>query len=100
MVVSSYVAEQRYNSLGLPEISFSRADDLDTGAFRIRSESRETVAPAIPAYVNPEITSQIPVDAFTQSVTPTLTTIDGHEFKLNKSVTNSGRGEEAGARRL
>lgn len=98
VVVSSYGTEQRYNALGQPKINFGHADDLDTGVFRIRSESKAITPQAAPTYVNPDLTSQIPVAAFTQSVTPTLTSVDGHEFKLTNSVTNIGRGEEADIR--
>ncbi len=98
VVVSNYGAEQRYSALGRPDISFGRGDNLDTGVFRIRSESKEVAAQAVPAFVNPDLTSQIPVAVFTQSVTPTLTSVDGQEFRLTNSVTNIGRGEEADIR--
>lgn len=42
-LVADYAAQQRYTLLGAVEISISRDGELDTGIFRVRSESRAEV---------------------------------------------------------
>ena len=95
-LANAYASEQRYTTVDQALVTFNIDEELETGVFRIRSTaaSRPTDIPAI-ARVDQDATPQVPMNTFTSDSSPYLTSITGEEFKIMKSVTNIGRGEEA-----
>lgn len=94
LLANNYVSEQRYRILHRIDIEFGLDPALETGVFRIKSETGEPKR-RTNLNENVEATSQIPVAAMTATVTPTLTDISGNEYRLTKSITNIGRGTDA-----
>ncbi len=94
-LANNYISEQRYRILHRIDISFGLEPAFETGVFRIKSDSVQSVMnTAVP--VNPvPATSQIPVASMSSTETPRLTDIAGNEYRLTKSVTNIGRGVDA-----
>jgi hypothetical protein len=95
VLADSYTSEQRYTAIDRASISFDLDTQLETGVFRIRSTAGPVAASAIPAEVNPDITSQIPIQAFAQTETPYFISVSGEEFNIANSITTIGRGAES-----
>jgi Protein of unknown function (DUF3662)/FHA domain len=95
VLADSYISEQRYTTLGRAVISFALDSQLETGVFRIKSSSGQVATSDVAPPVNPDITSQIPMQVFSQSVSPYFTTISGEVFRVSNSISTIGRGVEA-----
>jgi hypothetical protein len=95
-LADGYANEQRYTTVDLASVTFDVDAELETGVFRIRSTAakRPAVIPTAPR-VDQDSTPQVPLNTFTPDSTPYLTSITGEEFRITKSVTNIGRGDEA-----
>lgn len=94
-LADSYSSEQRYTTVDRASISFDLDPEFETGVFRIRSTAGPVEAPLVSESVNPDLTPQVPMQAFAQESSPYLVSITGEEFKISNSVTSIGRGTEA-----
>jgi hypothetical protein len=95
-LADTYSREQRYTVLDLAHITFDLDLELETGVFRIRSTAAKRSAESIAeSSAVPDVAPQVPIAAFAPKVTPNLTSITGEVYKIEKSVTNIGRGVEA-----
>lgn len=60
-MLHEYAAEQHYLFAGPVKLNFTRADDLTTGRFRVRSEASAEVTPASGEKLTDTATSQLPI---------------------------------------
>jgi hypothetical protein len=80
-VVVEHAEAQRYAFVGPVAVSFTEAEDLDTGVFRVRSATvKGRIAPA-------------PTGAVRRSGTPVLE-VDGRAYPLTGAVAVVGRGHD------
>lgn len=98
-LVRDYAHEQRYTLLGAVRVTMTQDDALETGIFRVRSESRaEVVAavPGIPVEFGVGTATDVPaVGALTAQ--PSLE-INGALYPLARAITRMGRGTETDIR--
>ena len=94
-LADSYSSEQRYTTIDRASVSFDLDTEFETGVFRIRSTAGPVATPLVSETVNPDLTPQVPMQAFAQAASPYLVSITGEEFRITNSVTNIGRGAEA-----
>lgn len=94
-LADSYSSEQRYTTIDRSAVSFDLDSEFETGVFRIRSTAGPVAAALVPETVNPDLTPQVPMQAFAQAPSPYLISVTGEEFRITNSITNIGRGAEA-----
>ena len=95
-LADAYGSEQRYTTIDSSQVSFDHDSTLETGVFRIRSTAAQRSPEATRASaINLDLPRQVPMGTFAPEATPYLVSITGEEFKITKSVTNIGRGEDA-----
>jgi len=94
-LANSYVSEQRYTAIDRATISFDQDPQLETGVFRIKSTAGQVAPELVNSEVNPDITSQIPMQAFVATESPYFISVTGEEFKLTNSISTIGRGTDA-----
>jgi len=94
-LANSYVSEQRYTAIDRATISFDQDPQLETGVFRIKSTAGQVAPELVNSEVNPDITSQMPMQAFVATESPYFISVTGEEFKLTNSISTIGRGTDA-----
>jgi hypothetical protein len=94
-LADAYSSEQRYTTVDRAQVNFDLDTEFETGVFRIRSTAGPVAAPLVSETVNPDLTPQVPMQAFSQAPSPYLISITGEEFKISNSITSIGRGTEA-----
>lgn len=89
-LVVDYASEQRYTLLGTAKVALDEDDELETGIFRVRSESRAHIA---------AVDGDVPLDAVggITSGQPRLES-GGVAYPLIRAVTRLGRGSDADIR--
>lgn len=92
-LVTDHAREQRYAFLGPVHVSFERADDLETGVFRVQSSSVAAVSGAVPVPAATGAARGVPG----AQQGPRLEIGDG-VFPLTRDHTVLGRGSEADIR--
>ena len=100
-LVRDYATEQRYTLLGSVRVTMTEDDALETGIFRVRSESRAEVVAAVPA-VAPGITdasaSGIAGSGGSAPTAQPQLEINGSLYPLARAITRLGRGTETDIR--
>ena len=100
-LVRDYATEQRYTLLGSVRVTMTEDDALETGIFRVRSESRAEVVAAVPA-VTPGITdasaSGIAGSGGSAPTAQPQLEINGSLYPLARAITRLGRGTETDIR--
>lgn len=90
-MVSEYAEEQNYAFLGPVTVEFERADDLETGRFRVRSTAVAAAVPMVRA--GAETTTR----AATSGNTPWLE-LGATTYALRSATTRIGRGTDSDLR--
>lgn len=98
-LVRDYAAEQRYTLLGSVRVILTEDDSLETGIFRVRSESRAEVVAAVPAIIPAQAASTevAEPEAAASTAQPHLE-INGSLYPLARAITRLGRGTETDIR--
>lgn len=91
-----YAAEQRYTLLGSVRVTLTEDDALETGIFRVRSESRAEVVAAVPA-APPAATGTAGAGGSAPVTQPQLE-INGSLYPLARAITRLGRGSDTDIR--
>ena len=94
-LVRAYCEEQGYDQTGPVEIVFTRDDELDTGIFRIRSESKAAVV-ATPMVASGKTHAAGPAPH--QPAASPYLVISGKSYSLSQAVTRIGRGTDVDIR--
>jgi hypothetical protein len=100
-LVRDYAGEQRYTLLGSVRVSMTEDDALETGIFRVRSESRAEVVSAVPAVAGAAVDSVATGVAGAGGSTPTAQPqleINGSFYPLARAITRLGRGTDTDIR--
>ena len=100
-VVTEHAAQQRYAFVGPVRVTFEEAEDLDTGVFRVRSQTtkgprQEARAPqyAAPQYAEPQHAE--PQRPAPNAAPPEVgLEVDGHVVRMTGPTAVIGRGAEA-----
>ena len=90
-LVRDYGAEQRYTLLGPVQVTISQDDELETGIFRVRSESRAEVSS------QPHGRPGEPAGAAVDVRQPRLE-VGGTAYPLVRAITRLGRGSDTDIR--
>lgn len=97
-----YAAEQRYTLLGSVRVTLTEDDVLETGIFRVRSESRAEVVAVVPATPSsPGATVSPSAVVETVGASPTAQPqleINGGLYPLARAITRLGRGSDTDIR--
>jgi hypothetical protein len=108
-LVRDYAAEQRYTLLGAVRVTMTQDDALETGIFRVRSESRAEVVAAVPGIpVESVVAGEESVSVVAgagglaaggsaATAQPSLE-INGARYPLARAITRLGRGTETDIR--
>lgn len=106
-LVRDYAGEQRYTLLGSVRVTMTEDDALETGIFRVRSESRAEVVSAVPAVPAVPASAVIADSAVATGVAgaggsaptsqPQLE-INGSLYPLARAITRMGRGTDTDIR--
>lgn len=103
-LVRDYANEQRYTLLGAVRVTMTQDDALETGIFRVRSESRAEVVAAVPRIPVESVRAgeesvSVVAGAGGSSLTaqPSLE-INGAMYPLARAITRMGRGTETDIR--
>jgi hypothetical protein len=101
-LVRDYAGEQRYTLLGSVRVTMTEDDTLETGIFRVRSESRAEVVSAVPAVPAVAVTGGATTGiagsgGSAPSAQPQLE-INGSLYPLARAITRMGRGTDTDIR--
>jgi len=88
-LVSAYATEQRYTLLGGAQVNLDEDDELETGIFRVRSESRAKIAAA---------DGEAPEGASEVAAGQPRLEASGLAYPLVHAITRLGRGSEVDIR--
>ncbi len=100
-LVRDYAGEQRYTLLGSVRVTMTEDDALETGIFRVRSESRAEVVSAVPAVAAVAVDSVASGVAGAGGSSPTAQPqleINGSLYPLARAITRLGRGTDTDIR--
>ncbi len=100
-LVRDYATEQRYTLLGSVRVTMTEDDALETGIFRVRSESRAEVVAAVPAVATGIADASASGIAGSGGSAPTAQPqleINGSLYPLARAITRLGRGTETDIR--
>lgn len=100
-LVRDYASEQRYTLLGSVRVTMTEDDALETGIFRVRSESRAEVVAAVPAVATGIADASASGIAGSGGSAPTAQPqleINGSLYPLARAITRLGRGTETDIR--
>jgi len=100
-LVRDYAGEQRYTLLGSVRVTMTEDDALETGIFRVRSESRAEVVSAVPAVAPVAVDSVASGVAGAGGSSPTAQPqleINGSLYPLARAITRLGRGTDTDIR--
>jgi hypothetical protein len=103
-LVRDYAGEQRYTLLGSVRVTMTEDDSLETGIFRVRSESRAEVVSAVPAVAtvnSPSAEGVATGVAGSGGSAPTAQPqleINGSLYPLARAITRLGRGTDTDIR--
>jgi len=95
-LVRDYAAEQRYTLLGSVRVTMTEDDALETGIFRVRSESRAEVVSAVPA-AEAVAVGLVGSGGSAPTAQPQLE-INGSLYPLARAITRMGRGTDTDIR--